>query len=156
MSEGRDAAAPAAFVVFYGRHADRLREALCLALGDIELGTEAAAEALARAREHWPEVSTEPNPAGWTYRAGLAWARTRQARTRPRDRDAAAPVPTRHADLTTRLHRLGVEQRAAVVCRYLLDWSVEETAAVLELPVETVESRLTRALERLAQAVDDA
>ncbi len=43
-----------------------------------------------------------------------------------------------------------------MVCRYLLDWSVEETAAVLELPVETVESRLTRALERLAQAVDDA
>jgi len=109
MSEGREAAAPAAFVVFYGRHADRLREALCLALGDIE-----------------------------------------------RDRDAAAPVPTRHADLTTRLHRLGVEQRATVVCRYLLDWSVEETAAVLELPVETVESRLARALERLAQAVDDA
>ena len=33
---------------------------------------------------------------------------------------------------------------------------VEETAAVLEIPVETVESRLTRALERLAQAVDDA
>ncbi len=64
------------------------------------------------------------------------------------DRPAPA-VPDDH-DLTVALARLSVTQRAVVVCRYLLDWSEEETAAALDIPVGTVKSRLSRALHTLA------
>ncbi len=145
---------------FYRRFAERLRQALCLALGDVELGTEASDEALARTCSRWAEVSTFANPEGWAYRVGLNWARSRQRRRRWRDLrpvpDRAAPaVPDDH-DLTVALGRLTVEQRAVVVCRYLLDWSEDDTATALDIPVGTVKSRLSRALIRLAQHLEVA
>jgi RNA polymerase sigma-70 factor (ECF subfamily) len=47
------------------------------------------------------------------------------------------------------LRALDVDQRAVVVCRLLLDWSVEQTATALGIKPGTVKSRLSRALERL-------
>jgi RNA polymerase sigma factor (sigma-70 family) len=146
------------FAAFYERAAGEVREALVLALGDIELGTEAASEAMARACERWADVSRYDNPAGWAYRVGLNWARSRQRRNRWRDR---GPVPERTVpavphdpELTDALRQLAVDQRAVVVCRYLLDWSSEETAAALDIPVGTVKSRLARALDRLARTLE--
>ena len=43
-----------------------------------------------------------------------------------------------------------------VVCRYLLDWSVDDTATSLDIPVGTVKSRLARALDQLARHLEDA
>jgi DNA-directed RNA polymerase specialized sigma24 family protein len=56
------------FDAFYRRHAQPLRQALCLALGDVDLGTEATDEAMARACARWDEVATYANPPGWAYR----------------------------------------------------------------------------------------
>jgi DNA-directed RNA polymerase specialized sigma24 family protein len=50
------------------------------------------------------------------------------------------------------VERLPDEQRLAVTCRYLLDLSEEETAAVLGVRRGTVKSRLSRALERMREA----
>jgi DNA-directed RNA polymerase specialized sigma24 family protein len=148
---------PDGFDRFYRAHADTLRQGLCLALGDVELGTEAADEAMARACERWGDVSGYANPTGWAYRVGLNWARSRQRRRRWRDRRPVPdlPVPTvPDPDLTVALGRLGVDQRAVVVCRYLLDWSVDDTAAALDIPVGTVKSRLARALDHLARHLE--
>jgi RNA polymerase sigma-70 factor (ECF subfamily) len=41
------------------------------------------------------------------------------------------------------------------VCRYLLDWSEEDTAAALDIPTGTVKSRLSRALDQLAKHLED-
>jgi RNA polymerase sigma-70 factor (ECF subfamily) len=147
------------FDAFYRAHADRLRRALCLALGDIDLGNEASDEAMASACARWAEVATYANPEGWAYRVGLNYARTVERRRRRwRDLrpvpDRAAPeVPDDH-DLTVALGRLTVEQRAVVVCRLLLDWSAADTAEVLGIPVGTVKSRLARALHRLARHLE--
>ncbi len=51
--------------------------------------------------------------------------------------------------LDAALGELDVEQRSVVVLRYLLDWSVAETAAALEIAPGTVKSRLSRALHQL-------
>lgn len=146
------------FESFYRAHAGRLRQALCLALGDVELGTEASDEAMARACARWAEVATYANLEGWTYRVGLNWGRSRLRRRRWRDRrpvpDRAAPEVPHDHDLTVALGGLTVEQRAVVVCRYLLDWSVEDTAACLDIPAGTVKSRLSRALDRLARHLE--
>jgi DNA-directed RNA polymerase specialized sigma24 family protein len=45
--------------------------------------------------------------------------------------------------------------RAVVVCRLLLDWSVDQTAAALRLKAGTVKSRLHRALAQLERTLGE-
>ncbi len=59
-------------------------------------------------------------------------------------------------ELMTALQELGPEQRAVVALRYLLDFTPGEIARALELPRGTVNSRLRRALDRLAPLVEEA
>jgi len=47
------------------------------------------------------------------------------------------------------------EDRLVVACRYFLDMSSQETAEVLRWPEGTVKSRLSRALDRLRQALGE-
>lgn len=56
--------------------------------------------------------------------------------------------------LLAAVERLPQEQRLAVTCRYLLDLSEAETAAVLGVRSGTVKSRLSRALDRLREEVE--
>jgi RNA polymerase sigma-70 factor (ECF subfamily) len=57
------------------------------------------------------------------------------------------------ADLESALWELSVEHRAVVVLRYLLDYTPGEIARMLGLPRGTVNSRLRRALDRLAESI---
>ncbi len=58
-------------------------------------------------------------------------------------------------DLMRALAALGAEQRAVVVLRYLLDWTPGEIARALSIPRGTVNSRLRRALDRLAAELEE-
>jgi RNA polymerase sigma-70 factor (ECF subfamily) len=60
------------------------------------------------------------------------------------------PDPT----VSQALGRLSVEQRAVVVLRVVHDWSERDTAFALGVPVGTVKSRLSRALERLREDLE--
>ena len=65
--------------------------------------------------------------------------------------------PTPFSDeLMAALRELGPEQRAVVALRYLLDYTPGEIARALELPRGTVNSRLRRALDRLAPLLEEA
>ena len=54
-------------------------------------------------------------------------------------------------DLAHALDRLTAEQRAAVALHYYQDLSVEETARMLKVPLDTMKSRLKTALRRLRE-----
>jgi len=54
-------------------------------------------------------------------------------------------------DLAAALDQLTAEQRAAVALHYYQDLSVEETARMLKVPVDTMKSRLKTALRRLRE-----
>jgi RNA polymerase sigma-70 factor (ECF subfamily) len=54
------------------------------------------------------------------------------------------------------VNQLGDDDRLVITSRYLLQLSGEETAAALGIPEGTVKSRLSRALERLRQKVEEA
>lgn len=65
-------------------------------------------------------------------------------------------APDREAlddDLVAALADLGIEQRAVIILRYLLDYTPGEIARILDLPRGTVNSRLRRGLDRLARTL---
>ena len=154
-------AVPGSFHSFYTDNHQSIVRALSLTLGDTQLATEAADEAMCRALQRWDKVSTFENAQGWVYRVGLNWARSwLRRRRRERDRPivfgplVAQQVPV-DPSLIAALRELSVEQRSVVVLRYYLDWSVGETAAALDIAPGTVKSRLARALDQLRALMGD-
>ena len=72
-------------------------------------------------------------------------------------RQTAEPEPTEppgeHLDLHHAIRALNREQRAVVVLHYLADLPVDEVASLLDIPIGTVKSRLSRARMALAAAL---
>lgn len=62
----------------------------------------------------------------------------------------------RRQRLLAAIEALPDHERLAVTCRYLLDLSEDETAAVLDCPRGTVKSRLSRALAHLRAELGEA
>ncbi len=147
------------FDTFFERHHADMVRALTLALGDADLGRDAAAEGFVRALQHWSTVSGHSNAAGWVYRAGLNWGRSRWRKTRRErfgllvDGEADTPAP-RDETLLRALRQLSVDHRTVVVGRYYLDWSEAQLSDGLDIAPGTVKSRLSRALTQLAQLME--
>jgi RNA polymerase sigma factor (sigma-70 family) len=69
--------------------------------------------------------------------------------------EAAAVAAEDHNWLLGLVNKLSEEDRLVISSRYLLELSGEETAAALGIPEGTVKSRLSRALSRLRQRVEE-
>ncbi len=143
----------ASFEQYYRRHYVDIVRTLSFTLGDTELGRDAADEAMARTYANWQTVGGYRNPAGWTYRVGLNWARSihrRLARQLPLIGRGEISAPEVSDPLIAEaLRSLDIDLRAVVVCRLLADWSVDQTAEALDIRPGTVKSRLHRALALL-------
>jgi len=149
------------FDAFFALDHDRIVRALALTLGNDELGRDAAAEGFTRALQRWRRVSTYDNPAGWVYRVGLNWARSRRRKTirevsataASGRREPTSTDPLPELRLAAAIRQLSVEHRSVIVGRYYLDWSEAQLAVALDIAPGTVKSRLSRALDRLAELV---
>jgi RNA polymerase sigma-70 factor, ECF subfamily len=99
----------------------------------------------------------------WLHRIvvnrAIDWSRARTLR-----REVAEPVETEapeerpegwSEEILAALAMLDADQRAAVVLRHLLEYTPGEIADMLELPRGTVNSRLRRALDRLAVELEE-
>jgi RNA polymerase sigma-70 factor (ECF subfamily) len=146
---------PVDFDTFFAESFDTVANALGLTLDSAEIGKDAASEAMARAFQRWSKVGRYDNPAGWVYRVGLNWARSRRRKwrrevhlTEPPDPGTEDPLHN-HA-LIAALKELPIDQRSVVVLRYYLDLSEADTASALDIAPGTVSSRLSRALDKLA------
>lgn len=149
-------AAVLSFETFYGDHYTAIARALSVTLGNAAWGQEAADEAMTRAYDKWSRISEYHNPAGWCYRVGLNWARSwhrKLARRLPWTDDGIELPRTPDVTLDAALADLDLKYRSVVVCRYLLDWSTDETAEALELAPGTVKSRLSTGLDKLHHAL---
>jgi RNA polymerase sigma factor (sigma-70 family) len=146
------------FDEFYASARPSIARAIALALGDVDLATEATDEAMARAYERWATVSRLDRPEGWVYRVAMNWALSVLRRRRRSDHRLYDPSETTLAiadpDLHAAIAGLDVHHRSVVVCRHLLGWSVSETAAALKVREGTVKSRLSRATRILQTRLD--
>jgi RNA polymerase sigma-70 factor (ECF subfamily) len=94
----------------------------------------------------------------WLHRIvvnrAIDWSRARRLRA---EVELAESLPAREpaeppgTDLLAALARLSPEHRAVVVMRYLLEFTPGEIAEALDLPRGTVNSRLRRGLDALAE-----
>ena len=86
-------------------------------------------------------------------RGNLALRLAARAATAPDGPDDAAVDDERRRLVLDALDHLPPKDRLVIACRYLLDLSEAETAAVTGWPTGTVKSRLSRALARLQVAL---
>lgn len=150
----------ASFEDFYRIHREPIFRALALTLRDRNLAAEAADEAMARAYQHWRTVSGHNNQPGWAYVVGLNWARGRIRRWRHEVLTRAVPdrvseVTLPNPELDRALARLELQNRSIIVLRYFADWSYEEIASALRIPLGTVKSRIHRILGQIRDDIGE-
>ena len=138
----------------------RVRRALVAAYG-ADVGSEAAADAMAYAWEHWEKVQAMDNPAGHLYRVGQSAAR-KYRRRRPVGLPTV-PAGDEWADvrpeLPGALTRLSQRQRAAVLLVHAHGDTLSDAAATLGMSVSTLRNHLARGMKHLRallREVDDA
>lgn len=146
------------FRAMYEREFPSVYRAVCVLSRDPSLAEDASQEAFARALARWRRLRRHPLVGGWVTTTALNVAR-RALRRRALYPVASAPEPDREAeiDLVSGIRRLPARQQEAVLLHYLLDLSVADTAAAMEIDPGTVKTHLSRARASLAERliVDD-
>jgi RNA polymerase sigma-70 factor (ECF subfamily) len=138
---------------FVERSGSRLRAALVAAYGP-DVGADAAAEALAYGFEHWDELESMVNPAGYLYRVGQTEARRHFRPAGFLPSSAPPGLPEFEPGLAPALEALTEPQRIGVVLVHALGWSLVETAEVLGVDVSTVRTHIARGLAKLRTALE--
>ncbi len=126
-----------------------LRRAFTAAFG-LDLGREAAAEALAYGWQHWSRVSAMKNPSGYLYRVGINHGR----RVGRREQLAlpsvsAVAVPWVEPGLPDAFSRLSEQERVAVFLVSGHGWSLGEVADLWGVSKGTVQKNMDRGMSKL-------
>jgi RNA polymerase sigma-70 factor (ECF subfamily) len=155
---------PDAFNQLVSRHRQRMWAVAVRTLGDPEEAADAVQDACLSAYRSAGSFRGDSQVSTWLHRivvnAALDRARRRAVRPAvplpehdlPERRDALAERETA-LEVHRALHDLPEEQRVAIVLVDLEGFSVDDAAAVLEVPPGTVKSRCFRGRARLAQAL---
>jgi RNA polymerase sigma factor (sigma-70 family) len=145
----------AGFTAFYERCRAEVHAAVAVTVGDHHLAADAVDEAFVRAAERWGQVSGMDRPAGWVYRVAVNWATSWR---RKWSRRPTMPVEVLdradHDDLDSvslleALAELPLLQRQMLVLRFVLGYSMQETAVALDVAEGTVKSNVHRARQQL-------
>jgi RNA polymerase sigma-70 factor (ECF subfamily) len=144
----------------YSAHWRRAHRAAYLIVHDAAAAEDVAQDAFLAAIDALDRFDRRRPFGPWLHRIvanrAIDWSRREALRRRV---DTAEEGETRapegiSGELMEALAELPADQRAAVVLRYLLEYSPGEIARMLELPRGTVNSRLRRALDRLGERLE--
>jgi DNA-directed RNA polymerase specialized sigma24 family protein len=143
------------FDAFTLRCGPDLRRVLVARYG-IDVGVEAAADALAYAWEHWARIAPMANPTGYLVRVGQSAAR--RYRRRP------VVMPDRHPQaessfdprLPRALEHLSPRQRSAVVMICVHDLTYPAAAAALGVSESTLRNHVRRGLDSLRRELGES
>jgi DNA-directed RNA polymerase specialized sigma24 family protein len=136
------------FDVYARASAPRLRHALVMAYG-VDVGADAAADAIAYGFEHWDELSRMANPTGYLYRVGQTAARRLRGRPLRLPRPEPGRLPDFEPGLIPALEQLTEQQRIVVLLVVGLQWRQAEVALLLDVSASTVRTHLDRGLTQL-------
>jgi RNA polymerase sigma-70 factor (ECF subfamily) len=147
----------------FRRHWPSAHRAAFLVVHDAAAAEDIAQEAFLAALRALDRFDRRRPLGPWLHRIvvnrAIDWTRARALRAESAaDAAPEAPAPDAPApfddEVLTALAELGPEHRAVVVLRHLLGYTPGEIAAMLELPRGTVNSRLRRALDALAEELE--
>jgi RNA polymerase sigma-70 factor (ECF subfamily) len=147
----------------FRRHWPSAHRAAFLVVHDSAAAEDIAQEAFLAALRALDRFDRRRPLGPWLHRIvvnrAIDWTRARALRAESAaDAAPEAPAPDAPApfddEVLAALAELGPEHRAVVVLRHLLGYTPGEIAAMLELPRGTVNSRLRRALDALAEELE--
>jgi RNA polymerase sigma factor (sigma-70 family) len=128
------------------------RAVLLARCADRHAAEDAVADAFEKAYLRWHKLRRHPNPIAWVIRTAIngrisAWRRSRRVVQHPTA--SLAVDAALDPDLVQLIRELPRGQREVLALRVLLDFSTQETAAVLGIKQGTVKTQLHRALHQL-------
>lgn len=126
--------------------------------GDATLAEDAVQETFLRAWRYLDSFRGEGSFEGWLIRICRRCVIDLQRAEHRRSRPSELPVPEGRdhgstLEVTALMESLPVEQREVLVLCGVLGYDYETAALVLDIPVGTVRSRLSRGRERLADTL---
>jgi RNA polymerase sigma-70 factor (sigma-E family) len=152
-------ATEAEFHTFVAERMDRWRRSAYLMCQDWHAADDLVSLTVTRLYRNWAKVRAADNRDAYAQKVlTRCWLTERRRPWWRHERPADEPVeqawtpPDTFADrdaLAAALRSLGKRQRAVVILRYYLGYSVEDTAAVLRVSTGTVKSQAARGLEIL-------
>jgi RNA polymerase sigma-70 factor (sigma-E family) len=164
IASGTRAVRDAEFTEFVQAASPSLLRAALVLLGSREDAEDALQVALLRTYRRWEQAKEAPRAYARTVLVNVCRERWRHRGRHPeisQDVDELANVVSfaeavdrRHV-LVRVLRQLPDIQREVLVCRYLLDATVAETAAALGIAEGTVKSAASRGLDQLRQLLHD-
>jgi RNA polymerase sigma-70 factor (sigma-E family) len=143
---------------FVGLRMERWRRSAFLMCQDWHTADDLVAIAIAKIYRHWRDVRRADNPEAYAQRIlTRVWLSERR---RPHRRERSSELlPEQPAPATDRitdresfaalLQTLGPRQRAVLILRFYFDYSVEQTAEILQVTAGTVKSQTARGLDAL-------
>jgi RNA polymerase sigma factor (sigma-70 family) len=153
----------AAFEALMRQHQSLLRGFLRrLTRGDRALADDLAQESFIEAWRKIDQFRREGTFAGWLARIGyrryLMW--TRKRKLEQLDEGADIPdgsvAPDQRLDLEKAMARLSLAERAALTLCYAQEYTQEEAAEILGVPLGTLKSHVTRGRGRLRKLLEVA
>jgi RNA polymerase sigma-70 factor (sigma-E family) len=154
----------------YGAHAVSMIRIALIMLGDRAAAEDVVQDAFFGLYRRWGKLSDRANAETYVRSAVLNGCRDtlkRQARRERRDRAAArswqavgsaeatALIGEDHRRILAGVRRLPNRQREALVCRFYLDMSEEETARAMGISRGTVKSATSRAVGALGRMLKE-
>ena len=148
----------------FRRHWPAAHRAAWLVVHDAAAAEDIAQEAFLSALRALDRFDRRRPLGPWLHRIvvnrAIDWSRARALRPETAadalpESGATDATPDIGEDIVSALADLGPEHRAVVVLRHLLGYTPGEIAAMLDLPRGTVNSRLRRALDTLAVALEE-
>jgi RNA polymerase sigma-70 factor, ECF subfamily len=156
---------PAAFEALVRQRQSPLRGFLRrLTRGDHALADDLAQETFLEAWRKIDQFRGEGTFAGWlariAYRRYLMWARQRKLESLDNEAENieahSALAPDLRLDLEKAMVRLSLPERAALTLCYAQEYTNEEAAEILELPLGTLKSHVARGREKLRSLLEFA
>jgi RNA polymerase sigma-70 factor (ECF subfamily) len=149
----------------FREHWPRAHRAAYLVVHDAAAAEDIAQEAFLAAIRSLDRFDRRRPFGPWLHRIvvnrSIDWARSRALRAEVGDGALSAVADGEHSPrgfsppVVAALAGLTPDQRAVIVLRHLLEYTPGEIAELLELPRGTVNSRLRRALDDLADRLED-